>query len=195
MRSTRAPARLIWIAHHAAYMITGMPPLSIRSLLLAPVALLLLPGCAAMQQSYVDQMCNTEGAYNQGYNDGHSTGRMDSSFSSMCPTDQDTIRRSYRDGFDKGAAQKATEPPSVIVNTPPSYPPTSPGTPYPNGDDGYICHQAFGERHCGYDCKEAYGQVKCAQRRRDNCVAAFGTIKCGLRCREEFGEIQCDRYE
>ena len=163
--------------------------------LLLFITLAFFPACAAMQQSYVDQMCNTEGAYNQGYNDGHGTGHMDSSFASMCPADQDTIRRSYRDGFDKGSAQRASEPQPVIIATPPGYAPPAPGTPPPGGDSGWMCRDSFGERHCGYDCREAYGQVKCAQRRRDNCVAAFGAIKCGFRCREEFGEIQCDRYE
>jgi hypothetical protein len=146
--------------------------------LLPLLVLSFLTACAAMQQQYVDTLCKTEGAYTQGYNDGHGAGRMDSSFASMCPAEQDALRRAYRDGFEKGAARIAAEPRPAIP---------------PNGE--WRCLESFGKKVCGYDCREAFGRVRCAQREGDNCVAAFGSIRCGTRCREQFGEIQCDRYE
>lgn len=154
------------------------------------LALLLFPACAnmpsfqAMQQQYLEQVCNTEGAYQQGYNDGHGTGHMDSSFASGCPSDQDAIRRAYRDGFDKGAALKASEPQPVEIHV-----------THDQEGPGWECHDSFGTKVCGYDCRDAYGEVKCARVPTHNCVAAFGVIKCGLHCREEYGEVQCDRYE
>lgn len=151
----------------------------------ASTLLLVMSACAAMQQQYVEQVCNTEGAYQQGYNDGHGAGHMDSSFASMCPSDQESIRRAYRDGFDKGSAQKASEPQPVEIHV---------VHEHENGP-GWECKESFGQKVCGYDCRDAYGQVKCARVPGHNCVAAFGVIKCGSRCREEFGEIQCDRYE
>jgi hypothetical protein len=155
---------------------------------LAILGLLALTSCAAMQQQYIDQMCNTEGAYQQGYNDGHGTGQMNGSFANMCPADQDAIRRAYRDGFENGSAQRAQEPQPVEVHIVHDH---QNNQPLP----GWQCHDNFGQRVCGYDCRDAYGTVKCARQSDHNCVAAFGVIKCGYRCREEFGEIQCDRYE
>jgi hypothetical protein len=155
---------------------------------------LLLPACAgmeqqmaAMQQQQIDTYCNTEGAYQKGYNDGHESGRMDNSFVAMCPTNQDGIRVSYREGFDKGAAVRASEPRPVEVHVVQDN-----GTP---PQIGWECHDYFGEQVCGYHCQEAYGQLKCAHSYSSNCVAAFGAIKCGLHCREEYGNIVCDRYE
>src|SRR5207248_1125736 len=124
--------------------------------LLPLFVLFLFPACAAMQQQYVEQVCNTEGAYQQGYNDGHGTGHMDSSFTGMCPTDQDSIRRAYRDGFDKGSAAKASEPQPVEIHVVHEH---EHGVPNP----GWECKDSFGEKVCGYDCREAFGTVKCAR--------------------------------
>jgi hypothetical protein len=154
-----------------------------KHLLLLPL-LLLFPACAAMQQQAVDVLCNEDGAYQQGYNDGHGPGKMDSSFVAMCPADQEKIRRSYREGFEKGAALKASEPQPVEIHV-----------VHEGSGPGWECKEAFGTKACGYDCRESYGQVKCARVRSHNCVAAFGAIRCGLHCREEYGEIVCDRYE
>ena len=151
---------------------------------IVPVLLLLLfPACAAMQQQAIDTYCNPDGAYQKGYNDGHETGRMDNSFVGMCPSDQDSIRHSYRDGFDKGAAQRAVEPQPVQVVVP---------TPPGGGGDGWECREDYGQKTCGYHCVESYGKVRCAGSPYDTCVAAFGDIKCGRNCREEYGEIKCD---
>ncbi|WP_206215492.1 hypothetical protein, partial [Pseudomonas viridiflava] len=92
-------------------------------------------------------VCNTEGAYQRGYNDGHGEGRMDSSFASGCASDQEAIRRSYRDGFDKGAAVKASEPKPVEVHVV-----HEGGRPTPDWE----CKESFGQKVCGYDCRDAF---------------------------------------
>src|SRR4051812_19413812 len=112
---------------------------------LLPFLFLAASGCAAMQQNWVDQLCNTEGSYAQGYNDGHSGARADSSYANMCPESPDSLRRAYRDGFDKGTAKKGSEPLPTGASVA-----HDEGVPSP----AWECRQSVGRKICGYDCRE-----------------------------------------
>ena len=178
----------------------------------------LLSGCAAMQQSYVEQKCNTDAAYAAGVNAAKNGRNMRANYAADCPTNQAEINASYRQGYQYAfSANNNNSGINININGNNS---RSNGWMCTQGIGGEVCGYGcitsfgvtrcarfpgqqcladnFGNIACGYHCMKSLNSVKCAQSWGDNCVKSnFGDVKCGINCRFDFGQIKCDqeRYQ
>ncbi|MCL1126583.1 hypothetical protein [Shewanella surugensis] len=140
------------------------------------ITLILLSGCAQMQQDWIAQHCNTQTAYSQGVNDARHDQDMQPSYAAGCPTTPDKINQAYRQGYQ---FVLANQPPSVNITTSTAH-------------KKYECHDQFNQQICGYDCKTFAGKWTCAQKANQQCIQNMSDIKCGYHCQKDnFGNISC----
>ena len=71
--------------------------------------LLLLSGCAQMQQDWITQHCNTQAAYSQGINDVRHDEDMQSNYAENCPNTQVQINQAYSQGLSFRINSSATK--------------------------------------------------------------------------------------
>jgi hypothetical protein len=67
--------------------------------------MLLLGGCARLQQDYIEQTCNTDAAYAAGVNDAKNNIDMQTNYAGGCPANVATLNDSYRRGYQFSLAQ------------------------------------------------------------------------------------------
>ncbi len=73
-----------------------------------------IAGCASIQKAYEEQVCNTNGGFQQGMNDARDGKPMDSSFGSGCENGREAALQGYREGYQSGLAHLQSQRPTEI---------------------------------------------------------------------------------
>lgn len=139
------------------------------------VVFVLFSACSAMQQSYVEQTCQSESAYAQGMNQARAGKPMEESFAYLCPAESKTlVMASYRKGYTSGLQSMQPEAPSSLITV------NIPGA---------------AERHRAWHCKlsvfmkdySAFGRTELEAREKvaSSCEAEYHPMHCD--------QISCER--